>query len=294
MEVVMSAVELDDRRDPSSLLYYAPRQPRRARQQRVATGESSILPILEKLRRTEGARPFVEPVPLIPSDEPVGTPDAAAAHKRALLIAARFAAVTGLCIGAAVIVAFSLQEPQSEEQTPRREDRAALPAAQLPTPVQTVTFKAQARHGDETAAVAAAPPPAAETRSEPWRESAQNVIGGGQLENTAALPAPLTSWAAAPMALSSAGWSAAGQNSVDKAEPAAQFNALERAMEPEHPVHHTASSRRSHHARRRHRVATAAAQPKHPAEQTDAQANAAPPPVDNSLRSVLHKIFRPD
>ena len=287
----MSAVELDDRRDPSSVLYYAPRQ---RRQQRAAAGEPSILPILERLRRAEGVHPFVEPVPLIPGDEPIGAPDAAAARKGALLIAARFAAVTGLCIGAAVIVAFSLQEPQSEEPRPQREDRAALPAAPLPKPVQTVTFKAQARHGDETAVIAAAPLPAAEARSQPRRESAQNAIDGGQLENTAALPAPLMSWAAAPTALSSAGWSAAGQNSFDKAEPAAQFNALEQAKEPEHPVHHTASSRRSHHARRRHRVAAAAAQPKQPAEQTDAQADAAPPPVDNSLRSVLHKIFRPD
>ena len=291
----MSAVEMDDRGNPSSVLYYAPR---RQRQQRPSADESSILPILEKLRRTEGARPFVDPVPLIPSDEPIGAPDAAAARRRALLIAACFVVVTGLCVGAAVIVAFSLQEPQREEQTPQREDRAALPATQLPKPVQTVTFKSLARHGDETASVVAAPLLAAETRGQPLSESAQEAAqettDGRQAENTAAWPAPLTSWAATPTPLSAAGWSAVEQNSFDKTEPAAEFNAMEQAKEPEHPARHAASARRPHHGRRRHHVAGAAVQPKQPAGQKDAQANAAPPPVDNSLRSVLHKIFRPD
>lgn len=292
----MSAVELDDGRNPSSVLYYAPRW---RRQQRPSADESSILPILEKLRRMEGARPLVDSVPLMPSDEPIGVLDAAASRKRALLIAARFVAVTGLCIGAAVIVAFSLQEPQSEEQAPQREDRGALPATQLPKTVQTVTFKSPARHGDETASVAAAPPVAGETRGQPLRESAQEAIqettDGRQVENTAALPAPLTSWAAAPTPLSAAGWSPAERNSFDKAEPPPPpVSKLEQAEEPRHPVHHAASARRSHHGRRRHRVTAAAVQPKQPAEQTDAQASAAPPPVDNSLRSVLHKIFSPD
>jgi hypothetical protein len=290
MEVVMSAVELDDRRNPSSVLYYAPR---RRRQQRPAIDESSILPILEKLRRAEGARPLVEPVPLIPSDEPIGAPDPAAARNRVLLIAARFVVVTGLCVGAAVIAAFSLQEPQREEPTPQREDRAALPAAPLPTSVQTVAFKSPAQHGDETASVAAAPPLAGETTGQPLRQSVR-AAAQGAVENTPALPAPLTSWAAAPAPLSAAGWSVAAQNSFDKAEPAARFNAPEQAKEPEHPLHSAASARRSHHVRRRHRVAGAAAQAKQPVEQTDAQANAAPPPVDNSLRSVLQKMFRPD
>ena len=41
-------------------------------------------------------------------------------------------------------------------------------------------------------------------------------------------------------------------------------------------------------------VMSAPAQAKQPAEQTNAHADAAPPPVDNSLRSVLQKMFRPD
>lgn len=291
----MSAVELDDRRNPSSVLYYAPR---RRRQQRPAADESSILPILEKLRRAEGARPLVEPVPLIPNDEPIGAPDPAAARNRALLIVARFVAVTGLCAGAAVIAAFSLQEPQREEPTSQREDRAPLPAAPSPKPVQTVTFNSPARHDDETASVATAPPLVGETRSLPRREpvqaAAQEAADGRPAESTTALPAPLTSWAVAPAPLSAAGWSVATQNSFGQAEPAARFNAPEQAKEAEHPVHRAASVRRSHHARRRHHVAGAPAQAKQPAEQINAQADAALPPVDNSLRSVLQKMFRPD
>ena len=291
----MSAVELDDRRNPSSVLYYAPRW---RRQQRQAADELSILPILEKLRRAEGARPLVDSVPLIPSDEPIGAPDPAAARNRALLIAARFVAVTGLCVGAAVIAAFSLQEPQREEPTPQREDRAPLPAAPLPKPVQTVAFNSPARHGDETASVAAAPPLVGETRSLPLREpvqaAAQEAADGRPAENTAALPASLTSWAAALAPLSAAGWSVAAQNSFDETEPAAPINAVEQRQ-------------RAEASRAPRRVcapvsspmaaspwAAPAAQAKHPAEQTDAQANAAPRPVDNSLRSVLQKMFRPD
>ena len=275
----MSAVEIDDRGNPSSVLYYAQR---RSRQQRPAADEASILPILEKLRRTEGARPLVDSVPLIPSDETIGAPDA---RRKALLIAARFAAVTGLCVGAAVVVAFFLQAPQREEPAPQREDRAALPAAQLPKPVQTVAFKSPAM--------------AAETRGQPLRESAQQAaqeaIDGRQVDNTAALPAPLTSWAAAPTALSAAGWSTAEKNSFDETAPAAPISAVERAKEPKHPVRHAASVRRSHHRWPHHHATAAAAQQfKQPAGQTDAQANVAPPPADNSLRSVLQKMFRPD
>jgi hypothetical protein len=241
-------------------------------------------------------------VPLIPSDEPIGAPDPAAARNRALLIAARFVAVTGLCVGAAIIAALSLREPQREEPMPQREDRAALPAVPVPKPVQTVAFKSPARHGDETASVATAPPLAEETAGQPLRQSVQAAVqeagDGRPAENTTARRAPLTSWAAAAAPLSAAGWSVTAQNSFDEVEPVVRFNAPEQAQdqtkEPEHPVHRAASARRSHHAQRLHRVAGTAARTRQPAEQADAQANAALPPVDNSLRSVLQKMFRPD
>ena len=250
----MSALEWDERQIPSSVLYYAPRRPRRA------ADASSIRPILDRLNRAEGAYPRVETVPLMPNDEPIGEPDMAVARKRVPLIAARVAAVTGLCIGVGVIVVFSLPAPQRDEQMPQREDRAALPATQMPKPVRTVSFKSQAGLTDRE------PVSAAETNGEALRDTAQDA--SAQADGNAVLPAALQSWAAVPPALSLAGWMPAAQTSFGAVEPKA-----------------AAHERHQHHLRRRHVAHPAATQ------MTDGKARVAHVPADNPLQAALHKIL---
>ena len=260
----MRAADLNERNNPSAVLYYAPRR-------RAAADGSTIGPILERLSRGDRrARTLVEEVPLAPLDEPIGAPDVAAVRARALAIAARFVAVTGVGVGAAVALAFALQDPQ-------RSDRAPLAMALLANPVQTVSYKLQARMTDDAARLAPA-------QSEPLHAAANEIVAGPQEAGDAPLPAALASYAMAPPALPPARWSVPEQISHDIIVP---------DVAPEH-ADHAAAPAHHHHARiHRHRHA-AAAQPQQADNAPQEKADAAPPPVDNSLSSVLHKMFKPD
>jgi hypothetical protein len=283
----MRAAEFDERTNPSAVLYYAPRRG-------AAAAGSSIKPVLERLSRGERrTRPLTEPVPPAPKEEPIGAPGPGAVRMSALEIAARFFAVAGAGIGIAVIVAFSLQEP-------RREDRAPLAAAPLAKPVQTVTFKSQDRFGGDTA-------PA--TTGAPLRGAAHEVYDEAQAA-AAPLPPALASWTALPPARLPAGWShdapmpveaAAPMAQADAVEhhdaPAAQANAVEHreaAAQANAAEHHDAPARPPAHVRRHPRVAHAARPPPQPADTPEEKTEAPVKPVDNSLRSVLDKMFRPD
>lgn len=273
----MSALELDGCEDPSSVSYYAPRR------RRTATNEPSIRPILAKLRREHGAYPLVESVPLMPSDELIGAFDGAGPRKRALLIAARFVAVTGLCAGAAV-AAYSLQAQPREEPEPQREDRAALPATALPRTVQTVSFKSQARIGDAALSAEGAPMSTAETSGQPRRDSAEPAADGRRTENTAVLPSLQTP--SVPASLSAAGWSPAAKDAFGEAEPAEKTQAPAKEQKPEE--RHVAHSRRPHHVRHRHHVARASTPPQPAADTAPAQ------PGQVTLTDLLRKIFKSD
>jgi hypothetical protein len=78
---------------------------------------------------------------------------------------------------------------------------------------------------------------------------------------------------------------AAQANAVEHREAAAQANAAE---------HHDAPARPPAHVRRHPRVAHAARPPPQPADTPEEKTEAPVKPVDNSLRSVLDKMFRPD
>jgi hypothetical protein len=284
----MRAAEFDERTNPSAVLYHAPR--------RTAAAEgSSIRPAPERLSRGERRTPpLTEPVPPAPKEEPIGAPGPGAVRMSALGIAARFIAVAGAGIGVAVIVAFSLQEP-------RREDRAPLAAAPPAKPVQTVTFKSQDRFGGDSA-------PA--TTGAPLREAAHEVYDEAQAA-AAPLPPAIASWTALPPAQLPAGWSPDAPMPVEAAAPAVQTDGMEHhdappvqaaAMEHhEGPAaqadaveHHDAPGRPPAHVRRHHRVAHAAQPPPQPADTREEKTEAPVKPVDNSLRSVLDKMFRPD
>ena len=201
--------------------------------------------------------------------------------------------MAGAGIGIAVIVAFSLQEP-------RREDRAPLAAAPLAKPVQTVTFKSQDKFGADTA-------PA--TTGAPLRGAAHEVYDEAQAA-AAPLPPALASWTALPPARLPAGWSPDAPMPVEAAAPMAQADAVEHHDAPaaqanavEHreaaaqanaAEHHDAPARPPAHVRRHPRVAHAARPPPQPADTPEEKTEAPVKPVDNSLRSVLDKMFRPD
>jgi hypothetical protein len=95
--------------------------------------------------------------------------------------------------------------------------------------------------------------------------------------------------AAAPMAQADAvehhDAPAAQANAVEHREAAPQANAAE---------HHDAPARPPAHVRRHPRVAHAARPPPQPADTPEEKTEAPVKPVDNSLRSVLGKMFRPD
>ena len=271
----MSALGLNDHQDPSSLSYYAPRR------RGIAADGSSIRPVLARLRRKDGDHPLVESVPLMPDDQPLGVADGADARTRLLLTGARFAAVVALCAGTTTIAYFMQARPQKQAKPPR-EDRAAVPPAAAPKPVQTVSFKSQARLGDAGISPAGLSVSAAETKGQPLRDSAAQVVDGQESENSAAAPGPLVPLGVMPAALLPAGWSPAAA----KTQAATEVETTEAPAKAHEPKeHHTAHSRRLHHSRH-HRVARVSASPQ-PAADTASAQQAQP-----SLTDLLRKIFK--
>ena len=265
---------LDERVNPSTIMYYAPRR-------RFAAEGGSIRPVLERLNRGDRRARLVEPVPPAPAEEPIGVVDTAAARARAIAIAVRCAAVAGVGVGLAAVVAFMLHDPQ-------RQDRAQLAAALPAKSVQTVSYKSQERI-DEAA------PPLAQMHDDPLREAANGVVPGSQAAADAPLPVALISWAMAPPALPPARWGEAEQSARDAVVPQVQPAAPQVEPVAAETVEHPAAKPHHHRVRvHRHRHTAAAAQPVQTAEAPDQQTEAVPKPVDNSLRSVLDKMFRPD
>lgn len=258
----MSAVELDDRSNPNTALYYAPRRPR----QRPV--DFTIRPVLERLQRGERSDvPYIEPEREAPSIAPAFLPIDTAATSF-VSIALRLAAVLGVCGGVAALTVWY--------QAPERADRAAPAPSVLPKPVQTISYKSQARMSG-----AALPRPEAETEGQPLRDGADAVAplrNGGD----AALPAALSLYAAVPPTLSSGDWKPQAQNAFDEAMPNAS------AAPPQRAYEHAAGPHHRRHVSRRH--GTHAAEQTQRAEQPARTATAAP---DTSLRAVLHKIFGP-
>jgi hypothetical protein len=159
--------------------------------------------------------------------------------------------------------------------------------------VQTVSYKSQDRLGDNFAAL-----PALQTHGEPLRAAALAVVDPMQATDDGALPTALAAWAMVPPALPPARWSAAEQPARDAVVPAVQPVAPEaqpvapqaQPVAPE-AAEHPAVAPREHHARA-HRRRHAAVQPQQPPDTPETES--VPAPVNNSLRSVLDKMFRPD
>lgn len=264
--------DLDERANPSTAMYYAPRR-------RIAAEGASIRPVLERLSRGDRRARLVEAVPLAPAEEPIGVVDSAAARARMLAIAVRCAAVTGVGVALAAVVGFMLHDPL-------REDRAPLASALPAKSVQTVSYKSQERMQKDPA-----PLPAAETRDGPLFDAANGVVPGAQAAGDAPLPGALASWAMAPPALPPARWGEAQQSARDAVAPEAQPVAVQ--VQPEAAEPPAEKPHRYHARSHRHRHA-AAAQPEQTASAPEEKTEAVPQPVDNSLRSVLDKMFRPD
>jgi hypothetical protein len=151
-----------------------------------------------------------------------------------------------------------------------------------------VTFKAQDRFGGDAA-------PA--TTGAPLRAAAHEVNDEAQAAGAPLAPT-VASWAALPRARLPEGWSPDAPIPAEAGAPVAQADAVAHAGAPAAQAkaaqQHDAPARRRAHVRRHHRAAHAPQPQEQPADTPDEKTEAVPQPVDNSLRSVLDKMFRPD
>jgi hypothetical protein len=140
MEVGMSALGLDDRKNPGGVLHYAPRR------LRAVDDETTIRPVLERLSRGEGRTPAPRMIRKagVAAMPPV---DFEAAAKNPLPIAARLAVAGGLVALMAALGAGIVIWPRTTDHAAASTTGAAPSAAAtaLPTPVHTVSI----RQGDE-------------------------------------------------------------------------------------------------------------------------------------------------
>lgn len=279
----MSALGLDDRNNPSTVLYYAPRRPRDV----DVPAETTIRPVLERLRRNgEGAVPYVESPPKAPHpDEIVLTlePDT---HRKVFAVAGHFAAAAAICAG---IGAFAIWLHASGHRAPP----ATLASQAMPQ-------KSQARlTADISNAVAAATNRG--TQNETIGSASPDMPPMPQATNAAV---PALSWPQAPLDMTSAGWmpAAAAQEGDARVAVAEPQDAEVKPVEPKAVEHEqrdesrAAHAHRHHvwHSRHHHAVRAAAASAPQPAEQTQAVANASagvPSPNDHSLNAALRRLF---
>jgi hypothetical protein len=294
-EIEMSALNLNERGDPSNVLYYAPRRAR------TGKDESTILPVLERLRRGEAAdRTHTLIVRDAPALDPSAAPLVLTSFDPFALIG-RIAVAAGIA-GGLGLVAVSLYHPKASDRAPTR--TVAVPeaaASALPHKVHTVSFQA--------VKVAAAAPAVAETSAaavddpqpaSAGADTADDLAAESVDEGSLALTAPLKLWAMVPpnQQTAAAPPFADGPAAADLTEPPSEQDAPEpppaapqKAADKPHQARHAVHRRHAtHHRHHRTRGAqTAAASDRKPDETAETQSGWTQPtdPLSNALRAIF-------
>ena len=138
----MSALGLDDRKNPGGVLHYAPRR------LRAVDDESTIRPVLERLSRGEGRTPAPRMIRKGGGVAAMPPVDFEAAARNSLPIAARLAVAGGLVALMAALGAGIFIWPRTADHASASTSGAAPSAAtKLPTPVHTVSIRKSDKTG---------------------------------------------------------------------------------------------------------------------------------------------------
>jgi len=283
----MSALGLDDVNDSRGVHAYAPRELRRA------DDETSIRPVLERLRRSEGRVPGPRLVHSAPVEDLA--PPHETVSRSAFPMAARLAVAAGVLALVGAAAAGYLPHLPAEHPAPAQAPTPSATPTSLPKPVQTVTIQRpadaqpQARIVKDDARLpqVTALAGAAEAAPPAPRQS---------LSNDPSMT-PLRAWAAMPDSVpASPAWS------PSPAQPAsAEAMPLPVAAPPKpetrEPAHRAAPTHHAHHAAR-HRIAhhrqqrTARARQATPQQPDQSAATAQAQPVKKlPLQAALDRLF---
>lgn len=278
----MSALGLDDRKNPGGVLHYAPRR------QRPVDDESTIRPVLERLSRGEGRTPPPRMARRSGGVAAMPSVDFEAAAKNSLPIAARLAVAGGLVALMAALGAGIFIWPRTADHTVAATSSAAPSAATaLPTPVHTVTIRPADKAGDESSLSMTDKDPARAPQTAPivsadvgaGAEAARAVMPAGPAASADPATSPIKLWSMMPGDTSPTGWTPAGQQAMDQAASADTTSAS--PPQADTPPHKSATTRHVRHAlrherkwhRRRHAAAAPAPAPAEAQGQQAAQAD---------------------
>jgi len=129
----MSALSLDDRKNPGGVLHYAPRR------LGAIDDESTIRPVLERLSRGEGRTPAPRMIRKSGGVAAMPPVEFETAARNPLPIAARLAVAGGLMALVAALGAGLFIWPRSADHAAATTGAAPSTATNLPTPVHTVS-----------------------------------------------------------------------------------------------------------------------------------------------------------
>jgi hypothetical protein len=296
MEVGMSALGLDDRKNPGGVLHYAPRR------LRAVDDETTIRPVLERLSRGEGRTPAPRMIRKGGGVAAMPPVDFEAAARNPLPIAARLAVAGGLVALMAALGAGIFIWPRTADHAAASTSGAAPSAAAttLPTPVRTVSIRESDKTGGDSSLSMLDKDPARAPQMAPTVSAA---VGAGAETVPARSAAaadlaasPLKLWAMLPAETSPSGWTPAGQQAMDQAAP------VDKAAVPAEaapPPHKTATVQHARHVvhrprkwHRRRRVATAPVQTATQTEQPAQADQAQPQPIKKlPLQAAIDRIF---
>jgi hypothetical protein len=298
MEVFMSALGLDDFDDPRGARAYAPRR-------RHAEDDTTIRPVLERLRRAEGR----VPPPRLMRKEPVQdmpAPDVEMVAKSAFPMTARFALAAGVLalIGAAATAGYLV--PSANEH-PAPAATSTPTSTALPKPVQTLSIQRPSNAEAQSATRVIKDDARMPQQSAAAIATAGASAAAKQPLHAASDPStdPLEAWAAMPTGAAASGWSPPAQAAPDRATPAPpeiSTQSADAASKPEagdavqtsaiaHRARHVARHRSAHHRRQRNARAQAlpqAAQTAQPVETEPTQTQAV---KKLPLQAAIDRIF---
>lgn len=287
----MSALGLDDRKNPGGVLHYAPRR------LRAVDDETTIRPVLERLSRGEGRTPAPRMIRKGAGVAAMPPVDFEAAAKNPLPIAARLAVAGGLVALMAALGAGIFIWPRTADHAAASTSGAAPSAAAttLPTPVHTVSI----RQGDEARGDSSLTmidkDPARAPRMAPIVDAGAAAEPAQPAAVADPAASPLKLWAMMPEDTAPPGWTPAGQQAMDQAAPVDKAAAPKAAP----PPHKTATVQHARHVvhrqrkwHRRRRVAAAPVQPAAQAEQPAQTDQAQPQPIKKlPLQAAIDRIF---
>lgn len=285
----MSALGLDDRKNPGGVLHYAPRR------LRAVDDETTIRPVLERLSRGEGRTPTARMIRKggVAAMPPV---DFEAAARNSLPMAARLAVAGGVVALMAALGAGVFIWPRMTGHAAASTTGAAPSAAAttLPTPVHTVSIRQGDDARGDSLLTMIDKNPARAPKMAPIVSADAGAAAAPAQSAAGADPAasPLKLWAMMPADTAPPGWTPAGQQAMDQAAPVDKAAAPKAAP----PPHKTATVRHARHVvhhrkwHRRRRVATAPVQAEAQAE-PPAQTDQPQPIKKLPLQAAIDRIF---